>query len=83
MNAAPAKFDPLKALSLKMVRNRMAGRGGKRPHVDTLLKYVKVGCKLRSGPPVKLKAILWAGSWLVMPSWLADFEAARMEGGMT
>ncbi len=73
-------FDPAKALSLKMLRSRMTGRGGKRPHVETLRKYVTVGCKM-GGHVVRLKAVRWAGEWLVMAEWLAEFERARLLGG--
>jgi hypothetical protein len=76
------RFDPAKALSLKAVRNRMTGRGGKRPHLDTLRRYVTVGCRVR-GQLIKLKAVHWAGEWLTMPEWLARFERERLLGGMS
>ena len=82
MNSTERKFDPLKALNLKSVRNRMAGRGGRKVHVDTLRKYIVSGCKLPGGEVVRLKAVKWAGEWLLMDGWLEDFQAARLLGGM-
>jgi len=77
-----SEFDPEKALSLKACRGRMRGKGGKRPHVETLRRYVTAGCKLPGGRLVKLKAVRHAGEWLTMPAWLTDFERARALGGM-
>lgn len=74
-------FDPRTALTIAQAAGKMRGRAG-RPHVETVARWIKKGCRLPSGETVKLRAVKWGGSWLLMPEWIEDFERARLLGGL-
>ncbi len=52
------------------------GRNGSRPHLTTLLRWIREGIKVQDGKRVRLSAVRFGGKWVTSRTALQDFAAA-------
>ena len=70
-------------LTLKDAARLLTGRGGKRPHTETVRRWITHGYKCPTGGEVvRLKAVRVSGTWLMERKWVDAFYRARLLGGM-
>ncbi len=71
------ELDLEEALTLTEAAQKMRGRRGKHPNVDTVRKWITRGTP--SG--LKLQAVKIGGEWLTCAAWALAFERARLKAG--
>jgi hypothetical protein len=74
-------FDVEKAIGLSEAAKMLRGRGGKRPHVETLRRWATRGCAAGK-QKILLRSILLNGERLTTVEWVKSFDRARIVAGL-
>lgn len=69
-------------LTLREAARFLTGRGGKKPHTETLRRWITQGCSIPGGDMLRLKATRISGTWLLRRQWIDEFARLRLLAGL-